>query len=256
MNYEFFQEIMYVWMAIAVAIFLLLLKVTAPYGRHTSSKWGPQISNRTGWILMEAPAMIVLMYYMVVYSENQNIITYILVGAFMFHYVNRTFIFPFRIRTKGKKMPLVIVCSGICFNLVNGFSLGYYFAHFADYATDYLMQPHFIAGIILFIIGVFINLKADNMLIHLRKPGDTGYTIPAKWLFDISAALIFLERSLSGPVMPLCVGICPLFHFWYGQPPILFHGHCRIINGIYSGLKIILLHGKPCSRFCYNNTRE
>ena len=194
MNYETYKQIMYVWMAIAVAIFLLLLKVTAPYGRHTSSKWGPQISNRTGWILMEAPAMIVLMYYMVVYSENQNIITYILVGAFMFHYINRTFIFPFRIRTKGKKMPLIIVCSGICFNLVNGFSLGYYFAHFADYATDYLMQPHFIAGIILFIIGVFINLKADNMLIHLRKPGDTGYTIPAKWLFDyISCPNLFGE---------------------------------------------------------------
>lgn len=194
MNYETYKQIMYVWMAIAVAIFLLLLKVTAPYGRHTSSKWGPQISNKTGWILMEAPAMIVLMYYFIAYSENQNIITYILVAAFMFHYINRTFIFPFRIRTRGKKMPLVIVCSGICFNLVNGFSLGYYFAHFADYTSSYLMQTHFIAGVFIFIVGIFINWKADNMLIRLRKPGDTGYTIPAKWLFDyISCPNLFGE---------------------------------------------------------------
>jgi len=194
MNYETYKQIMYVWMAIAVGIFLLLLKVTAPYGRHTSSKWGPQISNKIGWVLMEVPAMIVLMYYVITHSEDQNVITAILVGAFMFHYINRTFIFPFRIHTKGKKMPLVIVCSGICFNMVNGFSLGYYFAHFADYPNDYLMQPHFIAGIILFIIGVFINWKADNMLIRLRKPGDTGYKIPDGWLFNyISCPNLFGE---------------------------------------------------------------
>ena len=194
MNYELFQEIMYVWMAIAVAIFLLLLKVTAPYGRHTSSQWGPQISNKIGWILMEVPAMIVLMYYVIAHSENQNAVTGILVSAFMFHYINRTFIFPFRIHTKGKKMPLIIVCSGICFNLVNGFSLGYYFAHFAAYPTSYFMQPHFIAGTLLFVVGVYMNWKADNMLISLRKPGDTGYTIPGGWLFNyISCPNLFGE---------------------------------------------------------------
>ena len=107
-----------------------------------------------------------------------------LVAAFMFHYINRTFIFPFRIRTKGKKMPVVIICSGIFFNLVNGFSLGYYFAHFARYPENYFLQPHFITGAALFITGIFINWKADNILIHLRMPGETGYKIPCGWLFD------------------------------------------------------------------------
>lgn len=194
MNYETYNNIMYGWMAIAVAVFFLLLKITAPYGRHASPKWGPQISNRMGWIIMEAPVMILLLYFVTRYSLNQNAVTYTLVAAFMFHYINRTFIFPFRIHTKGKKMPLIIVGSGICFNLVNGFSLGYYFARFANYSNQYFYSVNFIAGAILFVTGIFINWKADNILIGLRKPGDTGYTIPTGWLFNfISCPNLFGE---------------------------------------------------------------
>ncbi|CAN5853149.1 3-oxo-5-alpha-steroid 4-dehydrogenase [soil metagenome] len=194
MNYETYKKILFGWMAIAVGVFFLLLKVTAPYGRHSSSKWGPQISNKIGWVLMEAPVMILLLYYVIRYAENQTAVSYTLVAAFMFHYINRTFIFPFRIRTKGKKMPILIVCSGICFNIVNGFSLGYYFAHFAAYSNNFFYSPAFIVGIIFFLTGIFINWKADNMLIALRKPGDTGYTIPAGWLFNsISCPNLFGE---------------------------------------------------------------
>lgn len=180
-----FEGFMIGWIVLAILIFFLLLKVTAPYGRHSSAKWGLQIGNRLGWILMEAPAMMVLMYYVIAFKENQQAIIYTLVAFFLFHYINRTLIFPFRIRTTGKKMPLVIVCSGIFFNLVNGFSLGYYFTHFAVYPKNYLFQPQFIAGVIIFLTGLIINLKADNILIHLRKPGETGYKIPVGWLFDL-----------------------------------------------------------------------
>lgn len=82
-------------------------------------------------------------------------------------------------------MPWVIVGSGIFFNLVNGFSLGYYFSHFAHYTITWLTDIRFIAGIILFFTGMYINWKADNILIHFRKPGETHYVIPKSWLFDI-----------------------------------------------------------------------
>lgn len=194
MNYETYKLFIYGWMAIGAATFFLLLKVTAPYGRHASAKWGPQINNNLGWILMEAPVMVLLMYYVIVYAENQTAVTITLITAFMFHYINRTFIFPFRIRTSGKKMPLIIVGSGILFNLVNGFSLGYYFANFASYPENYFTQPMFIAGMSLFITGIFINWKADNMLIQLRMPGETGYKIPRGWLFNyISCPNLFGE---------------------------------------------------------------
>ena len=74
MNYETYKLFIYGWMAIGAAVFFLLLKVTAPYGRHASSKWGPQINNNLGWILMEAPVMVLLMYYVISYAANQKMI--------------------------------------------------------------------------------------------------------------------------------------------------------------------------------------
>jgi len=184
MTYETFRNLAYLWMAFGAIIFLVLLKVTAPYGRHTSSRWGPQVSNRMGWIVMEAPGMILLMYFMLTKASAQNLMSWILVAFFMFHYINRTLIFPFRIRTRSKKMPVVIVGSGVLFNLVNGFLLGYYFANFADYTSGELTGARFITGAILFVWGVYINWDYDNRLIHLRRPGETGYKIPGGGLFD------------------------------------------------------------------------
>ena len=47
------------WLEIllAGATCLALLFVTAPYGRHRRPGWGPTVSNRVGWILMEMPAV-------------------------------------------------------------------------------------------------------------------------------------------------------------------------------------------------------
>jgi hypothetical protein len=46
-----------VWIEIALAIFTFasLLFVTAPYGRHARSGWGPTVSAKLGWVLMECP---------------------------------------------------------------------------------------------------------------------------------------------------------------------------------------------------------
>lgn len=179
-----FKNLVYIWMALGAVIFLVLLKVTAPYGRHTSARWGPQINNRLGWILMEAPAMIVIMSFVIPVAQKVNAVTWSMVALFMFHYINRTFVFPFRIRTKGKKMPVIIVGAGVSFNLVNGFLLGYFFSHFGDTAGNNFFRLNYIAGLLLFGAGVFINWKYDNILIHLRRPGDTSYTIPRGGLFD------------------------------------------------------------------------
>lgn len=179
-----YEIIFYIWIGIAVAIFFLLLKITAPYGRHASSKWGPQIANRYGWFFMESPALAVMLYVLIMTFSVQSIVVTIMIGLYCFHYFNRTFIFPFRIHTRGKKMPVIIMASGIFFNLCNTFLMGYYFFHFANYEMSWLQDPRFIIGIILFFLGVGINWKADNMLIHLRKPDETDYKIPEGWLFN------------------------------------------------------------------------
>jgi len=189
-----YQTILYSWIILAVIVFFLLLKITAPYGRHTTSKWGPLMSNKWAWMIMELPVLIVL--YLLIFPD---IILFsfpylIMIGLFSLHYINRIFVFPFRLHTKGKKMPVTIVLSAIFFNIMNGFSFGYYFTHFAKYTNDWLSDPKFIAGIILFFIGLIINWKADTILINLRKPTETTYKIHGGWLFNkVSCANLFGE---------------------------------------------------------------
>jgi hypothetical protein len=51
------------WVLLAVAVFVILFFVTAPYGRHARRKTGPTINNGLAWLLMEAPAPVVSSRY-------------------------------------------------------------------------------------------------------------------------------------------------------------------------------------------------
>lgn len=185
MLYSTYEQLILAWMAVGLVTFFILLKVTAPYGRHSSSGWGPMISNRMGWILMEVPVMLCLLYFMREASVPLSNYAWVLLALFFFHYLNRTFIFPLRIKTKGKKMPLLIVVSAILFNVVNGSSLGYYFANFASYTSADFMSMHFILGALLFCAGLCINWIYDTRLINMRKESSQQYVIPQGALFNV-----------------------------------------------------------------------
>jgi 3-oxo-5-alpha-steroid 4-dehydrogenase 1 len=180
-----YRLLLYAWMGIAVVIFFVLLRIKAPYGRHSSMNWGPQLPNHIGWAIMEAPAFLVMTGFLL--TRLHSTVTIVIALLFCVHYFNRSFVFPFRLHTKGKKMPVMIVASAICFNLINVSALGYWLEHFAVYPGNYLSDPRFIGGIILFITGAVINGHADNRLIQLRKPGETDYKIPRGWLFEFTS---------------------------------------------------------------------
>ena len=183
-----------VWASIGLGSFILLQFVNAPYGRHVKNGWGPQISNKLGWIIMEAPSFLIILYFYL--TSNQGMYASMLSILWLLHYVNRTFIYPFRIRTEGKKMPLIIVGSAIFFNCINAGLNGYFLSHFESYSADSFCHLNFIIGISLFITGFFINQKSDHILIHLRKPGETGYKIPRGFLFKfISCPNLFGELT-------------------------------------------------------------
>lgn len=186
MKQETFYLLVYAWIAIALFIFPIVLRVVAPYGRHTTKQWGAMIDNRVGWILMELPALLVFAGFYLFGSGERPALTWVFFSLWVLHYINRTLVFPFRLHTSGKRMPLAIVFMAIGFNFVNGFINGYYLgtlATAAQYPSSYISDPRFVGGIILFIGGMFINMQADNILIHLRKPGETGYVIPTRALF-------------------------------------------------------------------------
>lgn len=194
MTFEQYTAFTWAWIGIAVLVFILLLFVTAPYGRHTKTTWGPLISNKLGWFIMEFFLLVVLFYFVLTGKNEQSLVNMIIVGIISIHYFNRSVIFPLRIKTKGKKMPLVIVLMALGFNLSNGYLFGYYLGNFKVYTIDWLTTPQFIIGSIIFLTGAGINKYSDSVLINLRKPNETGYQIPQGGLFKyISCPNLFGE---------------------------------------------------------------
>ena len=148
---EDFYNVVYIWIGIAIVVFPIALIVTAPYGRHTK-KIGKMIPNKLGWILMEIPSPALCVYFFVTGTADKTMFHYLFVSLFVLHYLNRTFIWPLRTRTKGKQMPLIIAFSALFFNLINGSINGYYLGNFAIYEASWLYDPRFIVGMLLFII--------------------------------------------------------------------------------------------------------
>ena len=174
------KQLVLAWIALAVILFPLLLKVKAPYGRHTSKKWGPLINNRAGWMLMELPSLILFATLALTGTLYGKL--WLFFGVWILHYTNRIFVYPLRTRTRGKKIPLLIVLLASFFNLVNGFVNGYWLGHLAGslerVAGSPEIDPALIAGIILFAGGFLLNQVADSYLISLRKGKGGGYFIP------------------------------------------------------------------------------
>lgn len=180
------QWITLAWMALAVVVHITMFFVTAPFGRHTSNNWGPTLNNKLGWCIMELPSLGIMVYFLATGSLVAHSQVWILFALWITHYTNRSFIYPLRIRATPKRIPLVIVCNAIVFNVMNAGLNGYYLAELApqdDYGNAWLTSWHFVFGALLFVGGMFINLRSDTILIRLRAPGETGYRIPQGFLF-------------------------------------------------------------------------
>ncbi|MCX6197780.1 MAG: DUF1295 domain-containing protein [Bacteroidetes bacterium] len=195
MTPETFTLITYIWIGIGIVAFPFLLKKTAPYGRHASENWGPMISNQIGWMIQEGVAPFFISIWFWTGSIEKTYASYFFYSLYIVHYIYRSYIFPFRTNTKGKKIPLAICGSAIFFNACNTFILGYFLGNIGgNFSDEYFFSPRFILGIIIFLSGVFVNVKSDNILIGLRKPGETGYKIPQGFLFKyISCPNLFGE---------------------------------------------------------------
>lgn len=210
-----FDLLVFIWILTACAVFLVLLKISAPYGRHTSEKWGITIPNRLGWFFMELAALVPFIFFVFTGKGEKNAVIWTIVMLFSMHYVNRSMIYPFRIKTKNKRMPLAIVLMAVFFNTMNGFVNGYYLGTLQDqYQDGWFKNPAFIAGTILFITGMIINIVADNKLIHLRKRSANGYKVPYGFLFNkISCPNFFGEIIEWGGFALLCWS-WPAFSFF------------------------------------------
>lgn len=177
-NYATWAEI-----GLALVTFISLFFITAPYGRHGRGGWGPEVNQRLGWVLMELPACALWLAIFFMGDHALEVAPLALMSLWQVHYINRTFIFPLRIKAEGKTTPFSIVLTAVVFNSLNAYINARWVSHLGHYDVSWLYDVRFIVGALLFALGFGINQHADWVLMNLRKPGETGYKIPRGGLY-------------------------------------------------------------------------
>jgi len=204
-----FEYFLLLWALTGVVVFFVLFWVKAPYGRFAR---GRIISFRVGWMVMELPALVV---FPLVYWWGQGFstsFTTFFVLLWIFHYVNRTIVYPLRVRG-GRGIALQVVLSAFVFNVVNGFFLGYYFGFLAPEYTGWLSDPRFWIGLFLWLAGLVINWDADNTLLAIKREG-AGYQIPHRRLYAFVACPNYLGEIIEWTGFLVMTWCLPVLAFW------------------------------------------
>lgn len=161
---------------------VILLSVTAPYGRHAKKGWGPAIPSRIAWILMELPAVLTITILVLLSGAAREAVVWVPLAFWLFHYGYRTFVFPALMRPSGMAFPVLLLLSGIAFNILNGYNNAGALVG-AGSRSEPLFTFHFLAGALIFAAGFLIHFNADRTIRDLRAGNNTGYGIPRGGFF-------------------------------------------------------------------------
>jgi len=173
------------WLAVAAGVFVALFFVTAPYGRYARRGWGPTLPARWGWLAMEAPAALVFAAGFVV-GPCHNVTAWVFLGLWLCHYGYRAFIYPFTLREGDRRMPVAVAAMAVIFNAVNAWLNAWWlFDLSGGHPASWLLDPRFLIGTALFVIGMAITRSADATLRRLRSDAADrdGYSIPQGALY-------------------------------------------------------------------------
>ena len=182
---ELYNWFLWAMVALAVVVFVALQRVDAGYGMLLTKGWGPTVPNRLGWVLMESPVFILMTVLWALSDRTWEITPLVFFVVFQAHYFQRAFVFPLLIRGNSR-MPLSIMAMGVLFNTLNGLMQGgwiFYLSPEGMYGSDWLLTFPFWIGLVLFVVGMAVNIQSDKIIRNLRKPGDTGHYIPQGGMF-------------------------------------------------------------------------
>jgi 3-oxo-5-alpha-steroid 4-dehydrogenase 1 len=192
-----YERLVLVMLGLAVVTFVALRFVVAPYGRHTRGGWGPTLPDRVGWALMESPSLLWFSWLYWHGAHRMLAAPLALYVMWTIHYGHRTIVYPLRLKSRGKRMPVLIVAMAIAFNLLNSTVNASYISELGDYPQGWLASGRFILGAMAFAVGMLVNLDADRRLFALRKPGETGYRIPRGGLYELVSSPNYLGEIVE-----------------------------------------------------------
>ncbi len=218
MSLQAFEVLLWCMCGVAVIVFIALFFVKAGYGIFRSAQWGAAVGNKLGWVLMEAPVFFVMLWLWARSDVRLSAAPLVFFLLFELHYFQRSFIFPLLLRGKGT-MPIAILLMGVVFNVLNGFIQGewlFYLAPEGLYSPAWFATPDFIIGILLFFLGMGINLHSDWVIRHLRVKGDTKHYLPQRGMYRFVTSGNYFGEFLEwvGFAVMTCSPAAWVFALW------------------------------------------
>ncbi|CAG8680608.1 5612_t:CDS:2, partial [Cetraspora pellucida] len=241
---EFFDEVMKIYCVIPLCFLGGQLVVTAPYGKFQWNK--SRLSGKFGWLLMECFALITFIYsffvndlFSTIYTDSAYTTTQlILCSLWIIHYTNRTIIYTYR-APNISPMHILIMSSGIFYNIMNGYTVARWISIFGrdnyfydEDGRDIYKSPRFILGVFVFLVGMTINIHHDNILFSLRSNLDKStksesikvvtntsspsskYLIPNGGLFNYIACPNYFGEIVEWAGFVIAT--------WYSFPAVMF----------------------------------
>ncbi|MEP4146475.1 MAG: methyltransferase [Halioglobus sp.] len=206
MSADVYETVLIVSFVYAAAILVGAFAARAPYGKLGSERSGMNLSPRLGWFLMELPATLSFLWF---YLHGQNaaeLVPMIFLGVWLVHYGNRGFVFPLLMRiargTKGT-FSIIVVVSGWLVTTLHGYLNAVFISHLSTHMTDdWLSDPRFIIGMIVYVCGFLLNIQSDSIIRNLRSKaevenGEKVYRIPQGGLFKYVTNPSYFSELLS-----------------------------------------------------------
>ena len=179
-----YRSLVLLELLLAAPTVLALLFVTAPYGRHVRSGWGPSLPGWIGWLAMEAPAALVFAFFYLQGGHRAEAVPLAFLILWETHYLYRAFVYPLGLRRGRGRMPVSVAGMAVAFNLLNGYVNGRWVSGFGSYPEGWFADPRFLVGVALFAGGLALNVLSDRALRRLRAPAETGYKVPRGGAFE------------------------------------------------------------------------
>ncbi|MBA59508.1 MAG: hypothetical protein CMQ40_10100 [Gammaproteobacteria bacterium] len=193
---ELYQFLFWGMIFSAPVVFVVLLYVPAPYGRYARPGWGPLMDNRLGWLVMESPACLLMLVPFLFIEESSLVLFFLFL--WQFHYVHRSFVYPFGLK-KEPKIPIIVVVMAFTFNIFNAFINGFYLSQYsAYYDYSWIYSSNFIVGLAFFLWGFWANKRSDQILYHLKKgKGHENYGVPDQFLYRYISCPNYFSESIQ-----------------------------------------------------------
>ncbi|RIA87657.1 3-oxo-5-alpha-steroid 4-dehydrogenase-domain-containing protein [Glomus cerebriforme] len=242
---EFFNSVVSIYCYFPVTFLFFCFFSNAFYGKfHVKKFTYLNLPGKLGWFIMELVSPATFLYSFLAPSpfidhNNESLITSpynttqkILASLYLIHYFNRTVVYTYRAPSISP-IHLLVFFSSIIFNLINGYSNGRWISVFGNYSEEKCKEPLFIIGVIIYFIGMWINIEHDNILFEMRKKNSSSkkseksskiddnsvndkkkYFIPNEGLFNYISCPNYLGETIEWIGFAIAC--------WYDLPALLF----------------------------------